>query len=125
MSWFDEQIKQRKNADREQIEDSFQEIAGAVMGRRMSEALNDDRRLTTDAIGDILKYYHVKPREVPDTIRDMNEVLEFLMRPYGIMRRTVFLEKGWYKDAAGAMLGRRKDNGEVAALIPNDKGRNT
>ena len=119
MSWFDEQIKQRKNADREQIEDSFQEIAGAVMGRRMSEALNDDRRLTTDAIGDILKYYHVKPREVPDTIRDMNEVLEFLMRPYGIMRRTVFLEKGWYKDAAGAMLGRRKDNGEVAALIPN------
>ena len=122
MSWFDEQIKQRKNADREQIEDSFQEIAGAVMGRRMSEALNDDRRLTTDAIGDILKYYHVKPREVPDTIRDMNEVLEFLMRPYGIMRRTVFLEKGWYKDAAGAMLGRRKDNGEVAALIPNEMG---
>ena len=52
----------------------------------------------------------------------MNEVLEFLMRPYGIMRRTVRLEKGWYKDAAGAMLGKRKDNGEVAALIPNDMG---
>ena len=31
------------------------------------------------------------------------------MRPYGIMRRTVYLEKGWYKDAIGAMLGVMKE----------------
>ena len=89
MGWFDEQIRARKQADWETFEDSFQSIAGAVMGRRMSQALNDDRQETTDAIGDIMKYYHVKPQEVPDNIRDMNEVLEYLMRPYGIMRRTV------------------------------------
>ena len=50
MSWFDEQIKQRKEADREQIEDSFQEIAGAVMGRRMSEALNAEPDATPQQI---------------------------------------------------------------------------
>lgn len=88
------------------------------MGRRMSDALNDDRRLTEDAIGDILKYYRVKAREVPDNIRDMNETLEYLLRPYGIMRRTVYLETGWYKDAIGPMLGKRTDDGSVAALIP-------
>ena len=82
MGWFDEQIRQRKEADRAAFEDSFREIAGAVTGR-MREALNDDRRMTEDAIGEILKYYHVKPGEVPDSIRDMNEVLEYLMRPYG------------------------------------------
>ena len=118
MGWFDEQIRERENADRAVFEDSFQAIAGAVMGRRMSEALNDDRQVTTDAIGEILKYYHVKPQDVPESIRDMNEVLEFLMRPYGIMRRSVRLEGKWYRDAVGAMLGTRKDDGSVVALLP-------
>ena len=118
MGWFDEQIRERKKADDAAFEDSFLNIAGAVMGRRMSDALNDDRQITSDAIGEILRYYHVKQREIPNDIRDMNEVLEYLMRPYGIMRRTVRLEKGWYKDASGAMLGTRKDDGSVVALLP-------
>ena len=118
MGWFDEQIRSRKEADQAVFEDSFQEMAGAVMGRRMSKALNDDRQITADAIGEILKFYHVKPQEVPENIRDMNEVLEFLLRPYGIMRRSVRLDPGWYHDAAGAMLATRKDDGSVVALIP-------
>ena len=48
----------------------------------------------------------------------MNEQLEYLMRPYGIMRRTVYLEKGWYKDAIGAMLGVMKETGKIVALLP-------
>ncbi len=118
MGWFDEQIRTRKDADDAAFEDAFHQIAGAVMGKRMSDILNDDRLAAADAIGDILKYYHVRPQEVPDNIRDMNETLEFLMRPYGIMRRTVFLEKGWYRDAIGAMLGKRTDDNSVVALIP-------
>ncbi len=118
MGWFDEQIRARKTADHAVFEDSFIRMAGAVMGRRLSEALNDDRQVTTDAVGEILQYYHVKPQEVPDSIRDMNAVLEYLLRPYGIMRRRVELERGWYRDAAGAMLGTRKDDGSVVALIP-------
>lgn len=118
MGWFDDQIRERKEADQALFEDSFRAIAGAVMGRRMSEALNNERQVTTDAVGEILKYYHVRPQEVPDTIRDMNEVLEYLMRPFGIMRRSVKLEEGWYKDAAGAMLATRKDDGTVVALLP-------
>ena len=118
MSWFDEQIRERKKSDRETFEDSFQSIASAVMGRRMSEAMNDGRQVTTDAIGEILHYYRVKPKEVPEVLKDMNEVLEYLLRPSGIMRRTVRLEKGWYRNAAGAMLGIRRDDGTVAALLP-------
>ena len=118
MGWFDEQIRARKEADQAVFEDCFQKLAGAVIGRRMSAALNDDRQITADAIGEILKFYHVKPQEVPETIRDMNEVLEFLLRPYGIMRRSVRLDPGWYHDAAGAMLATRTDDGSVVALIP-------
>ena len=118
MGWFDEQIRARKDADQTVFEDSFLEMAGAVMGRRISDALNDDRQIAADAIGEILKFYHVKAQEVPDSVRDMNEVLEFLLRPNGIMRRSVNLDPGWYHDAVGAMLGTRTDDGSVVALIP-------
>ena len=118
MGWFDEQIRNRKEADQAVFEESFEHMANAVMGRRMSRALNDDRQITADAIGYILKYYHVASQEVPDSITDMNEVLEFLLRPSGFMRRTVELEGVWYRDAVGAMLGTRRDDGSVVALIP-------
>lgn len=118
MGWFDEQIKQRKQNDNDVFADSFVTIAGAVMGSRASAALNDERQLAKNAFDEILKFYHIKTREIPDNIKDTNEQLEYLLRPHGIMRRTVTLSKGWYKDAAGAMLGVRKSNGGVVALIP-------
>lgn len=89
------------------------------MGRKITAALNDDRIKTKSEIDRILKFYRVKTRDVPDDISDMNEQLEYLMRPHGFMRRTVTLEKGWYHDAIGAMLGRRTDNGNIVALIPS------
>ena len=49
MGWFDEQIRSRKEADQAVFEDSFQEMAGAVMGRRMSKALNDNRQITANS----------------------------------------------------------------------------
>jgi NHLM bacteriocin system ABC transporter ATP-binding protein len=118
MGWFDEQIKDRMRADNEVFEDSFIRAAGIVMGSRLSAAMNDQRQAATDAIGEILKAYHIKPREVPDSITDMNETLEYLMRPHGIMRRNVTLEKGWYRDASGPMIGTCKDGGDIVALTP-------
>lgn len=118
MGWFDEQIRQRKLSDDEVFADCFADIAGAVAGRKFSDALRGDRRAASDAIGDVLRFYHIKLREAPESITDINEQLEYLMRPYGVMRRTVRLERGWYKDAMGAMLGVRKDDGSIVALIP-------
>ncbi len=119
MGWFDEQIRERKQHDDDAFAQSFLHIASSVMGSKASAALNDQRQITKNAIDEILKYYHVKSREIPDGMKDRNEQLEYLMRPYGIMRRTVRLEKGWYKDAVGAMLGVRRDDGSVVALIPS------
>lgn len=119
MGWFEEQINQRSRADDITVSESFSRIAGAIMGKRMAQALSDDRELAADAISEVLDYYHVKAGEVPESISDMNEVIEYLMRPHGIMRRAVRLEKGWYRDAVGAMLGVRKDDGSVVALLPS------
>ncbi len=118
MGWFDEQIKQRKRNDDAIFEEAFVGIADAVLGSKMSAAFVSDEERAEGAIGEILKYYKVKPREVPDSIKGLHDRLEYLLRPHGIMRRNVNLEKGWYKDAIGALLGTRKDDGSVVAFIP-------
>ena len=118
MGWFDEQIKQRKQSDDQLLEEAFARMADAVLGTKMSSAYQSDEARASGEIGEILAYYRIKPREVPDTVKGLDDRLEYLLRPHGIMRRNVTLEKGWYKDAVGAMLGRRRDDGTVVALIP-------
>ena len=122
MGWFDEQIRQRMCSDDEMMEDSLAGIAEAVLGTRISAAMKDDRMRTKNAIDEILKFYHVKSSEIPEDVKDMNDQLEYLLRPCGIMRRRVKLEGEWYRDAFGAMLGTLKEDGRVIALIPGRTG---
>lgn len=118
MGWFDEQIKQRKQNDDELFAEAFAGIAGAVTGTKIS-AINSGEQRTKNAVDEILRYYRVKPCDVPDSVKDINERLEYLLRPHGIMRRTVKLEKGWFKEAVGAMLAVKKSDGSAVALIPS------
>ncbi len=116
MGWFDEQIRERKRQDQQAFEEGFASIAGAVLGRPVVPG--DSSQQAKSAMEEILKFYHVKSREIPGSVKDFNEQLEFLLRPHGIMRRTVTLEERWYQDAIGAMLARRKDSGALTALVP-------
>lgn len=111
MGWFDEQIKQRKKNDNAVFEEAFVGIADAVLGSKMASAFTTDKEKAKDSIDQILRYYKVKPLEVPDSIKGLHDRLEYLLRLHGIMRRNINLEKGWYKDSIGGILGTRKDDG--------------
>ncbi len=119
MGWFDEQIKQRKEKDEEAFEESFERLAGSILGHRIRTAFDDDKRIAKDALGEILKFYHMKAGEIPDEIKDVDEQREYLFRPYGIMRRAVILGEKWHRDAVGALLGIKKSDGSLVALIPD------
>ena len=118
MGWFDEQIRQRKLSDQELFEDSIFHMASAVLGKRGVGILNDERIVTKAAVEDILKYYHYKCPEIPDSVTDPDEQLEYCLRPRGLMRRNVRLEKGWYRDAFGPMMAFRASDGTPVALLP-------
>lgn len=118
MGLFDEQIATRKLNDEAEFENAFLNIAGTVIGQKINAAFKDDKRIAKDAIDEILKFYHIDSMEFPKNVTDIDEQLEYVLRPHGIMRREVKLTKGWYKDAFGAMLGVRADDGTVVALIP-------
>ena len=119
MGWFDEQIRERKQNDQEIFEESIFRMASVVLGKKRAGDLNDERIITKEAIDDILKYYHAKPVEIPGSIQDADEALEYCLRPHGIMRRSVKLEENWYRDAYGPMIAFRKEDNIPVALMPN------
>lgn len=119
MSWFEEQIKQRKLNDDELLAACYQNIAHAVIGGRVSQLLDDESEQAKDALKHILKYYHVKMQDMPDGIKSFTDQMEYVLRPHGIMRRPVKLTGTWYEDAVGAMLGTLAEDGTVVALLPD------
>jgi len=117
MGIHDKQIKQRIKTDAEQFQSSFVNLSGVVMG---DVPLHDlaAREKAKSAIEELLKFYHIKPRVLPDNITDINDQMDYLLNPEGIMRRTVKLTDVWYRKAIGAMLATLKETGDVVALIP-------
>ena len=122
MGWFDEQIKERRRLDQDNFADAMDEISSVITRKEMGSGARNqganERSQVEWAVGKILEYYHLKPRELPENIKSFPDQLEYLCRPYGIMRRTVKLESDWYQNAVGAYLGTTKDGSKVA-LIPN------
>ena len=118
MGWFENQIEERRAADQQMLEDSFVRVAGVVLGERSAEKINDERIITKGAIDEILKYYHYKPAEIPESFTSPEEQLEFSLRPHGMMYRNIELTGGWYKDAYGPILAFMKEDGLPAALLP-------
>ena len=118
MSWFDDQIRLRKQKDQELFEDSIFRMASVVLGQSGAGSLNDERIVTKAAIDEILKFYHIRPEEIPDSIQETEEQLEYSLRPHGIMRRNVRLEGDWYRSAFGPMLAFYGEEGLPVALLP-------
>lgn len=118
MGWVDEQLRQRAKADRDQFHRAFIDLAGVVTGRRVS---TDDEEVARNAVAEICRYFGAEPEELPEGITDLNDQLDYMLRPTGIMRRVVRLEKGWYKEAIGVMLVQTTD-GSMTVLLPGSFG---
>ena len=120
MGWFEEQIKMRRDSDNEALDDSLKNVSAIIKGKK-GFSFGDDREKIKGVLDEILAFFHIKSREIPPEIKDLNDQMEYLFRPHGIMYRPVKLDKGWYKNASGAMLGKLK-TGEAVALLPDRLG---
>lgn len=121
MGWFDEQIRQRMKSDDDAFSDSFLQMAELLTETRHWDENADDALLYQNAVVEILRYFHIKPQDVPPEIKTIDARLEYLLRPNGVMRREIQLKGRWYQDGIGPMLGKTKD-GEPIALIPKGFG---
>ena len=119
MSWFEEQLRTRKESDDAGLEESIDGIAQAVMGKKLIAALDKTEQAKSVA-EEILKYYHLRSAELPknERLKTLEDQLEYLLRPHGVLYRNVELEKGWYRNASGPMVGKRKKDGAPVVLLP-------
>lgn len=113
MGWFDEQIRQRKKDDADILSEALYDISSAVYGGKTFFSSGNAKNETDK----ILEYYGVKSRDLPNSVKDTDAQIEYLIRPHGIMKRAVTLTCGWHKNAAYPMLAKLKD-GTLTALIP-------
>lgn len=122
MGWFNDQIKSRIEYDNTRVENSFYDLSSVIMGKsKISAAVNNERIKTKNAIEEICRYYRAEISDIPDNIQEMNEQIEYLLRPSGIMRRNVKLDDKWWKKSVGPLLCETK-SGDVVALMPLPAG---
>ncbi len=119
MNWYDEWLRERQEKDNIVFKNAFSDLAGAVLDKKIVDAL-DNRAVAQSAIEEILSFFHLKPKvqKIPENLSSVDEQLEFMLRPFGIMRRTVTLDKGFFKNSVGIMLATLKEDGSAVALIP-------
>ncbi|MBQ7624753.1 MAG: ATP-binding cassette domain-containing protein [Clostridia bacterium] len=122
MKWYDEQIRLRIDSDQEIFEDSLFSMAASVMGRHGARALNDKRIITKAAIDEILKYFHCKSADIPDSLKTPEDQLDYALQPHGIMYRTVSLTEDWYRRAFSPMIAYRAEDGLPVVLLPGKFG---
>ena len=122
MGWFEDQLRQRAESDQQILEDAFFSMASVVMDKWKAQRAEDQRLVVREALDEILKYYHQKPAEIPEDIRDPARQMEYALRPSGLMTREADLEEGWQGDAFGPMLGYIRDSQTAVALIPGKLG---
>ena len=118
MNWFEDQIRLRRQKDQEVFEDSMFRMASVVLGKRGAGNLSDARIVTKAAIDEILKFYHIKPGEMPEEVESTEDQLEYALRPHAIMHRSVRLEEDWYRSAFGPTLGFYGEERVPVALLP-------
>ena len=122
MGWFAERIEERKKHEDELLTDAFQDISRAVAQHKIGDGSFRTGRDEQDAISQLLHYFDVKERQVPERLKTLPEKLDYLLSASGIFYRVVRLEEGWHKDAMGVMMGTMKEDGAIITILPNAYG---
>ena len=86
---------------------AFQDLSSVVMPSAGRQKMEDSIEESQSAIEAILKYLHVKNRGGSEEIKDLNDQIEYMLRPIGVMRRRVELTDTWYRDSINPILAAR------------------
>ena len=123
MTVLGNQLRKRVERDRRSVEDG-ERLLGETLsaGRRERSA-----RLVSDALDvreleKILAYFGLRAPKVPAEVHDSGELVDYVARTTGIVKRTVRLSEGWWKNGDGVMLARLRGTDSVVALFPGAFG---
>lgn len=114
---FSERLLYRERADSEACKDAYADIAAGALGKRLLHSLENNPLATKSALAQIAHALHVKMVDIPEDVTDINDQIDYLLEPEGVMRRRVELTPGWHKNAIGVYLGTFKKDDTPVALV--------
>lgn len=122
-NWLKEQIKKRVDHDNKLMAKALTQMANIVSIDKLTNDF-DNVKDYDNAFAEILKYFKINEEVDSVNIKDLNEKLEYLLHPYGIMKRRVKLVKGWSKNATGIMIGsiNKNKNRKIVVIKPDKFG---
>ena len=118
MGYFDSQLRQRKKNDDDLFDETLKRMAASVSGKQAKDRQHDRLSNAREAISAILEYYRFKPGEIPESIQDVEEHMEYALRPHGIMYRMVELKDDWYRTSFGPLIALRKQDKSMVPVFP-------
>lgn len=122
MGIFEEQLRERLKRDDAELSHSIDDVIDSLRGKSRYHADGTSMENLRHELELICQFYKVDiPSESHDT-KDVNEFIDYMTHPSGIMHRRVMLEGNWWKDCDGALLAVTKDKGEFCALLPRKTG---
>ena len=103
------------------LSDSYEKLQLTVTGRKTGESFAEGADVN-DALETLLKYFGIRDRKIPASLKEFEEKLDYLLTASDIMYRKVTLEPGWHGDAMGVMITNLKENGAVITVTRNAAG---
>ena len=121
MGWFEEQVKQRQKLDEKTFEESFMSLAGLHV--KSQNNLSEEALKENYAISQILSYYHHQMGDIPSSITDFKEKINYAIRGYEILYHEADLKESLMENSNSLLLVFTKVNKTPVVLIP--KGHNS
>ena len=118
MTLFGKQLLARGRHDTKAVSSALIDIADAIRGESHYHAEERSQEAMRHEVETICQFYRVPiPEEIPKT-NDVNDMIDYVTRPSGVMHRRVQLDDQWWKNSEGALLAVRKSDGKMMALLP-------
>ena len=115
---FGRQLLNRKERDSRMMNESLLDVADSLRGQSRYHYHEYDSVKFEHELRQICAYFKINiPDDIPAS-NDINDTIEFICRPIGMMHRRVMLDGNWWKDGDGPVLAVFKDTGMPIALIP-------
>ena len=102
MGWFEDQVKTRKKLDAKSFEDSFLSLAGIRTDDQSD--LSDEAVRENYAISQVLAYYRIQMVEIPKTVTNFSDKLNYVLSQKGIEYHKVELNDEYVGDGHSPLL---------------------
>ena len=122
MNLFETQLLDRKRQDQQDMFNSMMDAVEAARGKQYNRAGIEVEEHLIREMQKICQYYRLPFPETLSKTDSSTDLIDQIIQPLGIMRRTVLLDGKWWRDGDGLLMVTRKSDDCSFALLQGKAG---